>query len=119
MKTNLTVLDPLAAQEVTISITVVANDLPRDERPVLLSIGVAEQLPILRTGTLGELTALVHEAWTAFGVHAQLAEVASTSETVHEEQVIATASVADEEPIPPSSIPLPMPKPQAKNLSLF
>ena len=119
MKTNLTVLDPLATQEVTISITVAASDLPRDERPVLLSIGVAEQMPILKTGVLGEVMTLIHEAWTAFGVQAQLNEAAPTSETVLEEQVIATAPVADEEPIPPSSIPLPMPKPQAKNLSLF
>ena len=119
MKTNLTVVDPLATQEVTISITVATSDLPRDERPLLLSIGVAEQLPILKTGTLGELAALIHEAWTAFGVQAQLAEAASTSETDHEEEVIATASVADEEPIPLPSMPLPMPKPQAQNLSLF
>ena len=119
MNTNLTVVDPLATQAVTISITVATSDLPRDERPVLLSIGVAEQLPILKTGTLDEVTTLIHEAWTAFGVQAQLNEAASQGQAVHEEQVIATVSVEDEEPILPSSIPLPMPKPQAKNLSLF
>ena len=119
MKTNLTVLDPLAAQEVTISITVAASALPRDERPVLISIGVTEQLPLLKTGTWGEVMALIHEAWTAFGVQAQLTEATSTGEIVHEEQVVDTAAVENEEPFPAPPSPLPLPKPQAKNLSLF
>lgn len=119
MKTNLTVLDPLAAQDVTISITVAASALPRDERPLLISVGVAEQLPVLKTGVWGEVMALIHEAWTAFGVQAQLAKVASPSEIAHEEQVIAAAAVENEEPLPAPPSPLPMPKPQAKNLSLF
>jgi len=77
MKTNLIVTDPLAGQEVSIMVTVdVCEDgevcLPRDERPSLLSVGVAGQMPISRSGTFGDMPALINEAWTAFGVRAEM-----------------------------------------------
>jgi hypothetical protein len=65
----------------------------------------------------GDVPALINEAWTAFGVRAQVAEAVPESETVAEEQVVATANTGDDEPAPPSN--LSTPKPQAKNLSLF
>ncbi|MCP4418765.1 MAG: hypothetical protein GY805_19280 [Chloroflexi bacterium] len=108
MKTNLTVNDPLAEQEVSIIITLAASPQPRDERPVMISVGVAKQMPISKIGTFGNLQTVINEAWTAFGVQTQVAEAISETkaEAVAEEQVIATAST---EPT----------KPQAKNLSLF
>lgn len=123
MNTTLTVDDPLADQEVSIVITLAASKQSRDERPTLVSVGVAEQLPVIKTGTFGEALTLIHEAWTAFGVRSQVAAAAAAavaeSETITEEQLVATASVADDEPAskPPSSQSTP--KPQAKNLSLF
>lgn len=118
MNTNLTVADPLADQEVTVIITLAASECPREERPALVSVGVAEQLPVIKTGMFGDVPALINEAWTAFGVRAQVAEVASEGETVAEEQVVATADTSDEPtPTPPPN--LATPKPQAKNLSLF
>ncbi|MFQ5420829.1 MAG: hypothetical protein ACE5EY_10770 [Anaerolineae bacterium] len=118
MNATLTVNDPLADQEVSIVITLAANTQPRDERPALISVGVAEQLPVIKTGTFGDVPALIHEAWTAFGVRAQVAAAATEGETVAEEQVVATAST-DDEPAPTPQPSLSTPKPPAQNLSLF
>ena len=119
MNTTLTVDDPLADREVTIIITLAADKQHRDERPAMVSVGVAEQLPVIKTGTFGDMPALIHEAWTAFGVRAQVAEAVPESETVAEEQVVATATTGDDEPAPTPPANLSTPKPQAKNLSLF
>lgn len=117
MNTNLTVADPLAGQEVTIIITLVATECPHEERPTMVSVGVAEQLPVIKTGIFGDMPALINEAWTAFGVRAQVAEATSDGETVAEEQVVAMANTDDDEPTAAPN--LATPKPQAKNLSLF
>lgn len=119
MNTNLTVADPLADQEVTIIITLAASEPHRDERSAMVSVGVAEQLPVIKTGTFGDVPALINEAWTAFGVRVQVAEAAADGETVAEEQVVATANTGDDEPAPTPPANLSTPKPQAKNLSLF
>jgi len=113
----LTVNDPLAGQEVTIIITLTASEQLREERPVLVSIGLAEQLPVSRTGTFGDVPALINEAWTAFGVRAQTAEIAQEVESVSEEKVVATAEIENHEPEPQPQQTAP--KPQAANLSLF
>ncbi|MCC6607967.1 MAG: hypothetical protein IT327_32475 [Anaerolineae bacterium] len=73
MNTTLTVDDPLADQEVTIVITVAVGEQARDERMALMSVGVTGQPPVTRIGPFGQVTALIDEAWTAFGVQAQLA----------------------------------------------
>ncbi|MFQ5401739.1 MAG: hypothetical protein ACE5E7_19350 [Anaerolineae bacterium] len=119
MNTTLTVDDPLADQEVRIVITLAASSQSRDERPALVSVGVAEQLPVIKTGVFDNIAALINEAWTAFGVRAQVAEVASEGKTVAEEQVVATANTDGDEPATTSPPNLSAPKPQAKNLSLF
>lgn len=122
MKSDLTVTDPLAEQEVTILITLPASDQPRDARPVLVSVGVSEQLPVIKNGLFGEIAALIDAAWTEFGVRTQVAEGVE-DKTVVEAQVVATAAVTtanieDDEPTTTSRQPTP-PKPQAQNLSLF
>jgi hypothetical protein len=119
MNMSLTVDDPLADQEVCIVITLAVSEHPRDERPAMISVGVAEELPVIKTGVLGDISVLINEAWTAFGVRAQVAEAASEGETVTEEQVVATASTGGDEPAPTPQPSLSTPKPQAKNLSLF
>ena len=117
MNTNLTVADPLADQEVTIIITLAASEQSRDERPALISVGVAEHLPVIKTGAFGDVPALINEAWAAFGIRAQVAEAAEEVEAVVEEQLLATANTDTDEPTPQPH--LATPKPQAKNLSLF
>lgn len=125
MNTILTVDDPLANQEVTVVITLAASHQPRDERPILISLGTPEHLPILKSGLLADVRDLIREAWTAFGLHVQLDEASSdtesayATETVAEEAVVGTTSMTDDEltPVTPPSIA--PPRPQAKNLSLF
>ena len=88
MNAPLTVDDPLAGQEVTVVVTLPAGDGPRDERPILVSLGIAGQPPIIKTGTFGDAPALINEAWTAFGVRAQVAGAAPAepeTETANEE----------------------------------
>ena len=55
MNTSLTVDDPLADQEVRIVITLAASSQPRAERPALVSVGVAEQLPVIKTGVFDNI----------------------------------------------------------------
>lgn len=117
MKTNLIVNDPLAEQEVSIIITLSASPQPRDGRPAMVSVGVAEQMPITKIGTFGNLQTLIDEAWTAFGVQTQVA--VAKSETVAKEQVVATASIDEDVPAAKPQPNSALPKPQAKNLSLF
>lgn len=128
MNSNLTVTDPLAEQDVTIIITLAASDVPLAERPLLLSVGMAEQLPVVKTGTFANLISLIEEAWTALGVRAQVAGAAIEEETIAEEQMatpdtvatnVTTADTDNHETSPPSPNPLSAPQPQAKNLSLF
>ena len=59
MNTSLTVTDPLADQTVTILITLSPGEGPREERAALVSLGVAEQAPVVKTGTLADLPALI------------------------------------------------------------
>ena len=118
MNANLIVDDPLATRETTIVITLTASDRPREERPALVSVGVTEQEPVIRTGLFGDLPALIDQAWTAFGVRAQTAappETGAASEAGAGEEVVATAVTADE---PPTNPPAP-PPPAPRNLSLF
>ena len=116
---TLTVNDPLAGQEVTIIITLAPGEQPREERPVLVSVGLAEQLPVISTGTFGKIPALINEAWTAFGVRAQTAEITQEAESVNEEKVVAMAEIQSDEPAPQPEPQRPTPRPQAANLSLF
>ena len=128
MNSNLTVTDPLAEQDVTIIITLAASDAPLTERPLLLSVGVTEQLPVVKTGPFANLISLIEEAWTALGVRAQVAGAAIEEETIAEEQTAAPDTVAtnvtmaepdNHETPPPSANPLSAPQPRAQNLSLF
>ena len=128
MNSNLTVTDPLAEQDVTIIVTLAASDAPLAERPLLLSVGVAEQLPVVKTGDFASLVPMIEEAWTALGVRAQVAGAAVEEETIAEEQTttpdtvatnVTTADIDNHETPPPAPNSLSAPQPQAKNLSLF
>jgi len=128
MNQLLNVADPLFNHDVTIIITLAASDAPLAERPLLLSVGVAEQLPVVKTGAFANLVPLIEEAWTALGVRAQVAGAVIEEETIAEEQTAApdtvatnvtTADTDNHETPPPPPNPLSAPQPQAKNLSLF
>ncbi len=128
MNPPLSITDPLANQAVTIIITLAANDAPLAERPLLLSVGVTEQLPVIMTGPFANLMSLIEGAWMALGVRAQVAGAAIEEETIAEEQTAApdtvamnvtTADTDNHETLPPAANPLSAPQPRAKNLSLF
>ncbi len=131
MNATLTVTDPLAERELSIVITLAAGKQPRDERPALVSIGLAGQMPIIKSGVFGATMELIEEAWTAFGVQAQLAEQTAAAIVTDAEEVVAEtpvlneteAAVADENsanlPSHCSTAQSSTPKPTASNLSLF
>ena len=118
---NFTLTDPLANEEVTILITLSAADLPRPDRPILVSVGRTNQPPILKTGSFNQLSDLIDQAWHAFGVRTELAAAQVTTTT--EAEIIAEVEVTAVSPettiTPETAVPPPTPKPQAKNLSLF
>lgn len=110
----LAVEDSLANQDVTILITVIGGEQPRDERPTLVSVGVAEQAPAIKTGLFGALPTLIADAWTAFAWQMQLPvavpPATQPAELVAEEQIAPPVTAVT---------PPPPPRPQASNLSLF
>jgi len=93
MKPTLSLLDPLAAREVAIHITLPPGDEPREGRPVLMSVGSGGQAPLFREGRLSDLAELITDAWATFGarVELQAAQTANDTETA----VIATADVGN------------------------
>lgn len=131
---NFTMNDPLDGQAVTIIVTLPASEKLKDERTVLVSIGVANQIPVLKTGVLGNLTELVDEGWKAFGVQVEAANAAAKAQEVVETEKKAETAVAPEliaeveieveetdvaEAMEPTPVrPALAPKP-ASNLSLF
>jgi len=98
MNTTLTVDDPLADQEVTIVITLAAGKQVRDERLALVSVGVTGQPPVTKTGTFGQTAALINQAWTAFGVQAQVAvaQGAATHDAAEQRSAGQETKSADE-----------------------
>ena len=116
MNSILTVADPLADKAVTIVVTLMAGGSNRDERLALVSVGVPEQPPVSRSGRFAALPDLIDAAWTAFGVQAQTAVAVSSDEV--DEELVAEEEV-EAMPAPPAAVPVPPPRPQAHNLSLF
>lgn len=124
MTLPLSITDPLSNHDVTIMITLNASDTSLAERPLLLSVGMAEQLPVVKTGVFTNLMSLIEEAWTALGVRKQVEGSAIEEETIAEEETsisdtVATADTDNHETQPPSPNPRSATQPQAKNLSLF
>jgi hypothetical protein len=127
MNTSLTITDPLAEAEVTIVVTLPAPAEPtaRDERPVLVTVGVAGRPPVGQNGRFADLPHLIGSAWTAFSARMELQ--AAQTEDGAEEAVIAAAEVGDtavtspNNPAPTASAlteTAPQP-PRPANLSLF
>lgn len=127
MNLNLSFTDPLADQVVTIVITLAIGEQVRDERMALMSLGITGQPPVTRIGPFGQVTALIDQAWTAFGVQAQVAaaqgvkpagEMTDTSarraDAASVAEVAAPVPGAPETPPPP-----PAPKPQPDLSFLF
>jgi hypothetical protein len=133
---TLTLSDPLENQVVIVTITVQPHNGPREQRPVLISIGGDGSAPRFTSGLFGDIEHLIHAAWTGIGVQEELkatqarSALATAAATGNQEAptgdvTIATAPTApapQTDPAttaPATSAPLP-PKPQRpNNLSLF
>ena len=118
MNTPLTVNDPLADQEVTIVITLMAGKQSRDERLAQVSVGVTGQPPVTRTGPFGQVAALINQAWMAFGVQAQAtaAQGAATQGNAGQAtkpagEMTDTAVPGAQETTPQPQTPAPKPQP--------
>jgi hypothetical protein len=120
MKLTLPVLDPLAACEVAIHITLPPSDAPRDGQPVLVSVGSAGQAPLFQEGKLADVADLIGDGWAAFGARVELQAAQTDADT--ETAVIATADVGDEASSTDDTVnnpPAPPRPPKPANLSLF
>ena len=118
MNTTLTVDDPLVDQEVTIVITLAAGKQARDERLALVSVGVTGQPPVAKTGTFGQMAALISQAWTAFGVQTQVtaaqsaaAQSSAGQETESADKTTDTAAPGAKETTSQPDSPAPDPQP--------
>jgi hypothetical protein len=127
VNTTLTVDDPLAGQEVTIVITLPRQsrgEQSRDERPALVSLGLAGQLPVSKSGLFGDAPALINELWAAFGLRWKTEAARAAAEGAGEEEsgtaeaeTVAEVTVVATTPRPQ---PTPAPaEPRPQNLSLF
>ena len=115
MNSPLAVDDPLTDQEVTVVVTLAAGEQARDERLAQVSVGVTGQPPVTRTGTFGQVTALIAEAWTAFGVQAQVAAAQSAGAAgpavKPDGEMTDTAVPGAQETTPQPHTPAPEPQP--------
>ena len=133
MKSNLTINDPLDGQDVTIIITLPASEKPTDQRQALVSVGIANEMPVIKTGAFGTIADLINNAWKVFGVQTETTKAEKVAaeqprdvatETAVSPELIAEAEIEAEEvklveTIEPEPVrPAPAPKP-ASNLSLF
>jgi len=52
----------------------------KHKRQVLISVGIANQMPVIKTGAFGNLTELIDEGWKAFGVQAEANKVTAKAQ---------------------------------------
>ena len=81
---NLTLNDPLAEQAVTIVLYLAPGE-NQAERPLLLSLGVPNKLPVQAQGVFTDLERLIRTAWTSFGVQMKANATATATPTSHPE----------------------------------
>ncbi|MEI2607303.1 MAG: hypothetical protein V9G20_01600 [Candidatus Promineifilaceae bacterium] len=81
---NLTLTDPLVEQSVTIVLQLAPGE-SLNQRPVLLSLGVPNQLPIQVQGTFADLERLIRTTWTSFGMQMKATAAATATPVLHSE----------------------------------
>ena len=90
----MSVHDPLGGVAVKIVISIKPDADMRDERTVLVSVGVADEMPVLVKGSFGELGELIGRAWVNQGRAQSSTPVAPPSDSDDEGVVLATADAA-------------------------
>ncbi|MBK9052976.1 MAG: hypothetical protein IPL78_19300 [Chloroflexi bacterium] len=81
---NLTLNDPLAEHAITIVLHLSPGE-NQAERPLLLSLGVPDQLPVQTQGTFTDLERLIRTTWTSFGMQMKANAAATATPTSHPE----------------------------------
>ena len=81
---NLTLTDPLVEQSVTIVLQLAPGE-SLNQRPVLLSLGVPNQLPVQAQGTFTDLERLIRTTWTSFGMQMKANAAATATPALHPE----------------------------------
>lgn len=61
--------DPLATQDVTITITLRPDSDVLDERTALIAVGVSGEPPEFTSGAYAQRDDLIAELWASFGIH--------------------------------------------------
>ncbi len=81
---NLTLTDPLAEQSVTIVLQLAPGE-SLNQRSVLMSLGIPNQLPIQTQGTFTDLERLIRTTWTSFGLQMKANAAAPATPVLHSE----------------------------------
>lgn len=129
---GLTVIDPLADQEVAVVVRVLPDNTQRPARTTLVSVGTAGEPPVFISGVLEDVADLIRQAWLSYGVQVEMRESAAEDVTAAGAETVAEATLGNEtnetggDETPPT-VPVQLqsqakraqPRPQPQNLSLF
>lgn len=129
---DLTVIDPLADQEVAVVVRVLPDNAQRPARTALVSVGTSGQPPVFVSGVLEDVADLIRQAWLSYGVQVEMRESAAEDVTAAGAETVAEAALGNEtnetggDETPPT-VPVQLqsqakraqPRPQPQNLSLF
>lgn len=58
--------DALANEDVVVTVLVKPADCDRNERPCLVTVGIANKQAVLRAGVFGQLDSLIDQAWAEY-----------------------------------------------------
>jgi hypothetical protein len=81
---NLTLTDPLAEQSVTIVLQLAPGE-SLNQRPVLMSLGIPNELPVQAQGVFADLERLIRTTWTSFGLQMKANAAATATPVLHSE----------------------------------
>jgi hypothetical protein len=128
-QSDLTVMDPLAEQEVAVVVRVLPDNTQRPTRTALVSVGTSGQLPVFVSGVLEDVADLIHQAWLAYGVRTDVHQIGVEDSAAADVETVAEAIVEDEngeDEAPPAApaqphlaVPPAQNRPRQQNLSLF
>ncbi len=81
---NLTLTDPLAEHAITVVLHLAPGE-SLSQRPLLMSLGVPDELPVQAQGTFTNLERLIRTSWTSFGIRMKANAAADTTPALHPE----------------------------------
>ncbi len=138
---NLTLTDPLAEHAITVVLHLAPGE-SLNQRPLLVSLGIPNELPVQAQGTFPDLEQLIRTTWTSFGMRMKANAAATATPTSHSETddaledgeedeafdaaaetddiTVATAPLTPPAPMPPAPAkPTKRPVLEQPTLSLF